>query len=147
MSGALHRTAILRHSWKNCLHNNYLSIIWDSIVAIFQQLQAVFITPIMKYPLKHHPIIVSFVLNWFKFFFFFSFAAKHFYCKSIFVNNLNKKKKMYAVLIKRDHHNSIVINWCGYLAYTFLMGRQWRRRRYAITWHSLDLFLIENYCQ
>jgi hypothetical protein len=48
----LRRSAHLRHSRKNCLHNNYLSIIWSSIVAVLQQLQALFITPIMEYPLQ-----------------------------------------------------------------------------------------------
>ena len=42
----------LRHNGQNCFHHNNLSIIRNSLVAILQELQAVFITPIMKYPLR-----------------------------------------------------------------------------------------------
>ena len=52
-------SASLRQFWKYCLHNNYLSIFWNTFVAILQQLQAMFITPIVEYPLqnlKYHEI-------------------------------------------------------------------------------------------
>lgn len=39
--------------WNNCIHNNDLPILWDSLVAIPQYLQAFFITPIMKNPLQN----------------------------------------------------------------------------------------------
>ena len=45
-------SASLWHSWKKCFHNNHFSIVWNSFVTILQQLQAVIIAPIMKYPLQ-----------------------------------------------------------------------------------------------
>ena len=52
LRSALRKSANIWYNWKNCIHNNYLSIIWSSVVAVFQQLQAMFIIPIMKYPLQ-----------------------------------------------------------------------------------------------
>ena len=53
LRGALCRTANIWCNWKNCFQNYYLSIMWNSVVAVFQQFQAMFIIPIMKYPLQN----------------------------------------------------------------------------------------------
>ena len=45
--------ACLGGDWKNWFHNDHLPIIWNSFVAVLQQLQAVIITPVMKYPLQN----------------------------------------------------------------------------------------------
>ena len=41
----------LRHCWNHSLHHDYLPVVRDGGVAIFQQLYAMLVTPIMKYPL------------------------------------------------------------------------------------------------
>lgn len=40
------------HHWKNTFANNHFPIIWKCSIAVLQELQAVFIAPIVTYPLQ-----------------------------------------------------------------------------------------------